>query len=93
MLILSTLLEITITNIVYTQNYEDFTFGEMSLSYITMLQLYKLSDTLRVYNKNINGNGDKDIHGSIINANKDWKARYLTTGALLSRLHFIYGIL
>lgn len=41
MLILNTLLEITIDNnlsivyfslsIVYTQNYEDFTFGEMSL--------------------------------------------------------------
>lgn len=39
----------------------------------------------------VNGNGDYSLC-SIINANKVLETRYLTMGALLSRLHFIYEL-
>ena len=39
----------------------------------------------------VNGNGDYSLC-SIINANKVLETRYLTMGALLSRLHFVYEL-
>ena len=48
---------------------------------------------LEIYDKEVNGNGDKHSLCSIINANKGIETRCLIIGALLSRLHFICEIL